>query len=94
MMTNKAIAIIDDDESVRESLKWLLASQDYPVRCFADGAAFLADYHPESFNCIILDVRMPGMNGLEVFSKLREAQYFLRLFSCLAMPMSAWRSRH
>lgn len=76
MMTTKAIAIIDDDESVRESLKWLLSSQAYPVRCFEDGASFLADYDPNLYNCIILDVRMPGMNGLEVFGKLRETKYF------------------
>lgn len=76
MTSTKAIAIIDDDESVRESLKWLLSTENYPVRCFADGAAFLADYHPDLYNCIILDVRMPWMNGLEVFGKLRETSYF------------------
>jgi len=72
----KTIAIVDDDEAVRESLKWLLSSQNHNIKCFSNGADFLNDYDPERYNCIILDVRMPGMNGLEIFNKLRSCNYF------------------
>ncbi|MET3107237.1 two-component system response regulator DctR [Oxalobacteraceae bacterium GrIS 2.11] len=74
--TSKTIAIVDDDEGVRESLKWLLSTQYDTIKCFSNGIEFLADYHPEKYNCIILDVRMPEMNGLEIFYKLRAFKYF------------------
>lgn len=73
---NKTIAIVDDDEGVRESLKWLLSTQYETIKCFASGKEFLADYNPEKYNCIILDVRMPEMSGLEIFSTLRTYEYF------------------
>jgi two-component system response regulator DctR len=74
--TTKTIAIIDDDEAVRESLQWLLGSQYQSVKCFSSGQEFLDDYSPEKYNCIILDVRMPEMSGLELFHKLRSFEYF------------------
>ena len=81
MITNantnsKTIAIVDDDEAVRESLKWLLSSQNHQIKCFSNGTDFLEEYDPEQYNCIILDVRMPGLNGLEIFNKLRSHVYF------------------
>jgi two-component system response regulator DctR len=76
MTTTKTIAIIDDDEAVRDSLRWLLAPQYDVVKCFAGGKEFLEDYNPEKYNCIILDVRMPEMSGLEIFHKLRSFDYF------------------
>lgn len=72
----KTIAIVDDDEAVRESLKWLLSSEYDVITCFPSGKEFLQDYTPEKYNCIILDVRMPEMNGLELFNKLRSFEYF------------------
>ena len=72
----QSIAIVDDDEAVRESLKWLLSSQDHKIKCYANGADFLSEYRPELFNCIILDLRMPGINGLEIFNRLRAENYF------------------
>jgi len=72
----KTIAIVDDDEGVRESLQWLLSSQYDTIKCFSNGKDFLQDYTPEKYNCIILDVRMPEMNGLEIFNKLRSFTYF------------------
>jgi two-component system response regulator DctR len=78
MMTtiSKTIAIVDDDDGIRESLKWLLSSEYDVIQCYASGKEFLQDYNPEKFNCIILDVRMPEMNGLEIFDTLRSFDYF------------------
>jgi len=75
-VNTKTIAIVDDDEAVRESLKWLLSSQNHNIKCFSNGIDFLNEYDPEKYNCIILDVRMPGLNGLEIFNKLRSQAYF------------------
>jgi two-component system response regulator DctR len=72
----KTIAIVDDDEGVRDSLQWLLSSQYDTIKCFSNGKDFLLDYTPEKYNCIILDVRMPEMNGLEIFNSLRSHTYF------------------
>ena len=72
----QSIAIVDDDEAVRDSLKWLLSSQDHKIKCYANGADFLSEYRPELFNCIILDLRMPCINGLEIFNRLRSENYF------------------
>jgi two-component system, LuxR family, response regulator FixJ len=65
------IAVVDDDESVREALSELLEVFALPSRAFDGAAAFLAAYTPASFDCLITDVRMPGMNGLQLQQKLK-----------------------
>jgi RNA polymerase sigma factor (sigma-70 family) len=65
------IAVVDDDEALRDSLAWLLDSVGLATRAFADGEAFLAA-DPESFDAVLLDVRMPGLSGLQVQQRLLE----------------------
>jgi FixJ family two-component response regulator len=65
------IAVVDDDEALRDSLAWLLDSVGLATRAFADGEAFLAAA-PESFDAVLLDVRMPGLSGLQVQQRLLE----------------------
>ena len=65
------IAVVDDDEALRDSLAWLLASVGLATRAFADGDAFLAT-PPDSFAVVLLDVRMPGLSGLQVQQRLNE----------------------
>jgi len=60
------VFIVDDDEAVRDSLRWLLEANGYQVRCFASGEAFLNSYDDEELSVLIVDVRMPGMSGLEL----------------------------
>src|SRR5690625_575856 len=60
------VFIVDDDEAVRDSLRWLLEANGYQVRCFASGEAFLNSYNNEELSVLIVDVRMPGMSGLEL----------------------------
>lgn len=69
------IFIVDDDEAVRDSLRWLLEANGYRVKCFAAAEAFLEQYDPEVVAVLIVDVRMPGMSGLELQEALlaREA---------------------
>ena len=62
--------IVDDDEAVRGSLRMLLKSLGIPAVTHGSAAEFLAEYDPEQAGCLILDVRMPGMNGLELQDEL------------------------
>lgn len=64
--------VVDDDPAILESTGWLLRSLDIPCRCFSSAGDFLATYQPEAPGCLILDVRMPGMTGLELQDVLAE----------------------
>lgn len=68
------IFIVDDDEAVRDSLRWLLEANGYRVKCFAGGEQFLDAYDPDQVGVLIADVRMPGMSGLELQEVLIERQ--------------------
>lgn len=65
------LCIVDDDESVRTSLGLLLLSRGYAVQAFASGEDFLAQADLQRAGCVVLDLRMTGMSGLEVFHALR-----------------------
>ncbi|MFT0531841.1 response regulator transcription factor [Castellaniella hirudinis] len=60
------IYIVDDDEAVRDSLRWLLEANGYAVRSYAGAEEFLDAYNPDQVAVLIADVRMPGMSGLEL----------------------------
>ena len=65
------IYLVDDDEALRDSLVWLLESQGFKVEAFASAEAFLRVWRPDFNGCLLLDVRMPGMSGLELHERLR-----------------------
>ncbi len=67
------IAIVDDDDSVRRALRRLLRSMSFDPVDFPSGEAFLADLDRVVFQCAILDLQMPGLNGIEVMQRLRLA---------------------
>lgn len=62
----RRLAVVDDDASVREALRALLRSAGFAVEAFASAEDFLRLGESSSFHCLILDVRMPGMSGLEL----------------------------
>ncbi len=66
------VYVVDDDEAVRDSLQWLLEGKDYRVRCFESAEAFLSRYDPREVACLIADIRMSGMSGLEMQDRLLE----------------------
>jgi len=64
------ISIVDDDESVRESLDGLFRSVGFAVKVFASAEEFLNADHHDDVDCLLLDVRLPGMNGIELHRHL------------------------
>jgi len=75
MNPERKIAIVDDDAALRDALSWLFSTRNHQVELFESGEALLADFRPEDIACILLDVRMPGMSGLEVFAELKKKPY-------------------
>jgi len=69
------IFIIDDDASMRMALSYLLQSADYEVEAFASAEDFLEREHYDGVGCIILDVRMPGLSGIDLQEKLTGFDY-------------------
>ena len=66
------IYIVDDDEAVRDSLRWLLEANGYRVKCYAGAEQFLEAYDPDQVRVLIADVPMPGMSGPELQEALIE----------------------
>ena len=64
------VSVVDDDESVREATKGLLEARGYSAETFSGAEEFLQSGHVEDTRCLITDVRMPGMNGIELQRRL------------------------
>jgi len=69
---NPCVYIVDDDEAIRDSLGWLLQSRGVANQSFASAEAFLEAWHRGLSGCILLDIRMEGMGGIELFERLHE----------------------
>ena len=69
-MTNPTVTVIDDDDAVRNSLRLLLKSVGLPTIAHASAQEFLERWDPATPGCLVLDVRMPGMSGLELQQEL------------------------
>ena len=66
----RLVSIVDDDESLRRSVKNLLTSVGFQVETFASAEAFLQSAHRADTRCVVLDLRMPGMSGLDLLMHL------------------------
>jgi FixJ family two-component response regulator len=75
--SDSVVFVIDDDLSVRRGLTYLLQSADYRVEAFESAEKFLARHHFSGSGCIILDVRLTGMTGLDLQEELSRADYHL-----------------
>jgi FixJ family two-component response regulator len=71
MDTRSLVSVVDDDESVRESLPDLLRVFGFAVQPFISGEEFLASQYVEQTRCLILDIAMPGMSGFDVQHELK-----------------------
>jgi len=65
------VFVVDDDQAMRHSLRWLLQSVGLPVETYATAEEFLAGYSPDQPGCLVLDIRMPGMGGLQLQDELK-----------------------
>jgi two-component system response regulator FixJ len=71
MPSEAIVHVVDDDQAVRQSLSFLLASDGLPVRLHESATAFLQNVKEASLGCIITDVRMPGIDGIEFLRRLK-----------------------
>ncbi|WP_417398336.1 response regulator transcription factor [Gimesia chilikensis] len=69
------VFVVDDDPAIRKSLRWLIESVGLKVQTHELASEFLESYSPDHPGCLVLDVRIPGMSGLELQEKLRERGY-------------------
>ncbi|MCP5151102.1 MAG: response regulator transcription factor [Ectothiorhodospiraceae bacterium] len=72
MTASPVVFVVDDDEAVRRSLELLLSAAGLQSRAFATAEAFLAEHDPDSSGCLIVDLQMPGLSGLELQQRLIE----------------------
>lgn len=66
------VFIVEDEQSVRDALSLLLGLHGFAVAVFADAGSFLKAYRPDWAGCVLLDIRMPGMDGLALQKRLEE----------------------
>jgi FixJ family two-component response regulator len=76
-MPDKIVFVVDDDGAVRQGLTFMLRAAGYFVEAFPSALSFLQDYDPRRGGCLLLDVRMPQMTGLELQQQLN-----VRISSC------------
>lgn len=68
--TEQTVYIVEDDEAVRDSLSLLLQSEGLPVSAYERASRFLEDWRPDMAGCLVLDIRMPEMDGMELQNEL------------------------
>ena len=77
MNAQVTVFVVDDDRAVRESLALLVQSVGLEVETFSGAGEFLDAYQPDRLGCLITDIRMPGMSGLELQERLTEEGYHI-----------------
>ncbi|MCQ4160779.1 response regulator [Roseomonas sp. GC11] len=87
------IAVVDDDQGIRTALHSLLRSVGYRVRVFADAPSFLAEAARERPDCLVTDIQMPGMGGLELQRAVRARYPGLPVIIITAFPEEAIREQ-
>jgi FixJ family two-component response regulator len=97
MAEASTVYIVDDDEAVRESLDLLLESVDQHCTSFASANDFLEAFDIDMSGCLVLDIRMPGMNGMELQRKLNELHSILPIIFVTGhgdVPMAVEAMQH
>ena len=73
-MSEPRAYLVDDDEAIRDALSWLLKSRGIPCASFDSAESFLTAWKKTMSGCLVLDMRMTGMSGLDCFDQLRERE--------------------
>jgi len=87
------ISIIDDDEGMREAMRGLMRSLGFAVAIFPSAVDFLADSNFRETSCLIADVQMTEMTGVELYSRLRKSGYAIPTILITAYPNDSVRAR-
>jgi FixJ family two-component response regulator len=93
LSTLSVISVIDDDASVRVATNNLLRSHGYTVHTFASAEEFLRSAHLNDTSCVIADVQMPVMNGVELLTLMRTQGYGVPFIFITAFPDESVRAR-
>jgi FixJ family two-component response regulator len=93
LSTLSVISVIDDDASVRTATNNLLSSHGYRVRTFASAEDFLQSVHPDDASCVVADVQMPGMSGLDLLMHVRTLGNDVPFIFITAFPDESVRAR-
>jgi two-component system response regulator FixJ len=87
------IYVVDDEESVRKGLSRLMRSAGMPCRDFASAEQFLADMDPQQEGCVLLDITMPGLTGLQLQEELKKRKINLPIIAVSARDDADTSSR-
>jgi FixJ family two-component response regulator len=90
-MARPTVFVVDDDPSVRTALRRLLASLRHPVRLFASAEQFTAGTDSHARGCLVMDIRLPGMSGLELQQRMAEQGWMLPIIFVTSQEDSATR---
>jgi FixJ family two-component response regulator len=93
LLSQSLISIVDDDESVREALAGLINWLGFPVEMFKSAVEFLSSPCVAGCSCIIADVQMPYMTGIELHTRLKQLGYAIPTILITAYPNEAVRDR-
>jgi FixJ family two-component response regulator len=93
MAKHTLISVVEDDEPFRESMRKLVTALGYAVEAFPSAANFLASPHLAETACLVADVQMPGMTGVELHRHLVDAGYTIPTILVTAYPNEAVRTR-
>jgi FixJ family two-component response regulator len=93
LSTHSVISVIDDDASVRAATNNLLSSHGYLVHTFASAEEFLQSSHLNDSSCVVADVQMPVMSGLDLLTHLRTKGYTAPFIFITAFPDDSVRAR-
>lgn len=93
MSTHSVISVIDDDASVRAATNNLLGSHGYAVQMFASAEEFLHSAQLKDSSCVIADVQMPAMSGLDLLMHMRTQGYKASFIFITAFPDESVRAR-
>jgi FixJ family two-component response regulator len=93
MMTNRPlVSVVDDDESVRESLPDLLKEFGYTAKAFSSAEEFLSSGYVEKTRCLIADIAMPGMSGPDLQSELKRREHQIPTIFITALGLERVRA--
>lgn len=74
---NATVFLVDDDPAIRDSLTLMIEQEGFAIKAFESADAFLTAYQPEPFGCAIIDIRMPGMDGMQLQEALNNLNIML-----------------